>query len=186
MSSERWQQIKELFHSAVAVEASQRAEYLQIACADDPSLGEEVEALLASDEKAKDFMAHSAVEMAAESLSRAGVDLMKGRRIGPYQILREIGHGGMGVVYVAERADRQYQKRVAIKVIRRPMDGDSMFRRFRDEQQILANLDHPNIAKLIDGGTTQDGLSYFIMDHIEGLPIDLYCDRHKLPTEERL
>lgn len=186
MSSERWQQIKELFHSALAVEAGQRAAFVRKACADNPSIREEVEELLASDERAKDFIENPAVEMVAESLATDGADLMKGRRIGPYQIFREIGHGGMGVVYLAERADQQYQKRVAIKVIRRHMDGDSMFRRFRDEQQILANLDHPNIAKLLDGGTTEDGLSYFIMDHIEGLPMDLYCNTRKLSTKERL
>jgi serine/threonine protein kinase/tetratricopeptide (TPR) repeat protein len=124
--------------------------------------------------------------MAAKSFANDGTDAMEGRRIGPYKIVREIGHGGMGVVYLAERADHQYEKRVAIKVIRRHLDADSMFRRFRSEQQILANLDHPNIAKLLDGGTTEDRLSYFIMDYIEGLPMDLYCDKNKLPTVERL
>jgi serine/threonine protein kinase len=186
MPSERWQRIKELFHAALAVEAYQRAAFLDTACAGDPSLREEVEALLVSDEKAKDFIARPAVEMAAESLASNGVDSMNGRRIGPYKIIREIGHGGMGVVYLAERADQQYQKRVAIKVIRRHLEADSMLRRFRSEQQILANLDHPNIAKLLDAGTTEDRLSYFIMDYIEGLPMDLYCDTHKLPIVERL
>jgi serine/threonine protein kinase/tetratricopeptide (TPR) repeat protein len=186
MPSERWQRFKELFHSAVAVEAGQRAAFLDKACDGDPSLREEVEALLASDEKAKDFIETPAVEMAAKSFASDVTDAMEGRRIGPYKILREIGHGGMGVVYLAERADQQYEKRVAIKVIRRRLDADSRFRRFRSEQQILANLDHPNIAKLLDGGTTEDHLSYFIMDYIEGLPMDLYCDKHKLPTVERL
>lgn len=186
MPSERWQRVKELFHAALAMDVAQRAAFLDNACAGDPSLREEVDTLLASDEKAKDFIETPAVEMAAQSFAGNGTDAMKGRRIGPYQIVREIGHGGMGVVYLAERADQQYQKRVAIKVIRRHLEADSMLRRFRSEQQILANLDHPNIAKLLDGGTTEDHLSYFIMDYIEGLPMDLYCDAHKLPTMERL
>jgi serine/threonine protein kinase/tetratricopeptide (TPR) repeat protein len=186
MPSEGWQRIKELFHSAVAVDAGQRVAFLDQACAGDPSLREEVEALLTSDEKAKDFIETPAIEMAAKSFASGGADAMEGRRIGPYKIVREIGHGGMGVVYLADRADHQYEKRVAIKVINRRLDADSSFRRFRSEQQILANLDHPNIAKLLDGGTTEDHLSYFIMDYIDGLPMDLYCDKHKLPTVERL
>ncbi len=186
MSSERWQRIKDLFHSALAVEAGQRARFLDKACADDPSLREEVEALLASDEGAGDFIEAPAFEMAAESLASDGASGMEGLRIGPYKIMREIGRGGMGVVYLAERADDQYQKQVAIKLIKRGLDTDSILRRFRNEQQILANLDHPNIAKLLDGGTTDDRLSYFIMDYVEGVPIDLYCDTHKLLTVERL
>jgi eukaryotic-like serine/threonine-protein kinase len=186
MSSDRWQRIKDLFHSALAIEAGHRATFLDKACADDPSLREEVAALLASDEGAEDFIETPPVEMAAESLASDSANAMQGRRIGPYKIIREIGRGGMGVVYLAERADEQYQKQVAIKLIKRGMDTDTILRRFHIEQQILANLDHPNIAKLLDGGTTDDHLSYFIMDYVEGLPIDLYCDTHKLPTVERL
>ena len=92
----------------------------------------------------------------------------------------------MGAVYLAVRADDQYQKQVAIKLIKRGMDTETILRRFRTERQILANLDHPNIAKLLDGGTTEEGLSYFIMDYVDGLPIDLYCDTQKLTTVERL
>ena len=111
---------------------------------------------------------------------------MVGQRIGPYKVIREIAHGGMGAVYLAFRADDEYQKQVAIKLIKRGMDTDLIIRRFRNERQILANLDHPNIARLIDGGTTEDGLPYFIMDHVEGLPIDAYCDAHKLSIAEQL
>ncbi len=186
MSSERWQRIKDLFHSALAAEAAQRAAFLDKACADDPSLREEVAALLASDEGAEDFIETPAVEIASESFARDVANAVEGRRIGPYKIVREIGRGGMGVVYLAERADEQYQKQVAIKLIKRGIDTDTILHRFCTEQQILANLDHPNIAKLLDGGTTDDRLSYFIMDYVEGLPIDLYCDTHKLPTVERL
>jgi serine/threonine protein kinase/Tfp pilus assembly protein PilF len=108
-----------------------------------------------------------------------------GRRIGPYQVLQEIGHGGMGTVYLAARADDQYQKRVAIKVVR-GLDSAEVVRHFRRERQILAGLEHPNIARLLDGGTTEDGLPYFAMQFVEGIPIDRFCDEHRLSVRERL
>ena len=109
-----------------------------------------------------------------------------GRRIGPYQVVREIGRGGMGAVYLAVRADEQFEQRVAIKLIKRGMDTDEIIRRFRNERQILANLRHPNIATLLDGGTTDDGLPYFVMDYVEGVPVDQYCDLHRLSIRNRL
>jgi serine/threonine protein kinase len=150
---------------------------LDAACAADPALRAQVETLLAADERAGNFL---------QTPAAPPVESLVGRHVGPYRVLREIGRGGMGVVYLAERADDQFRKHVAIKLVKRGMDTDAILRRFRHEQQILAELDHPNIAKLLDGGATEDGLSYFIMDYVEGLPIDRYCDRHKLPTEERL
>jgi serine/threonine-protein kinase len=108
------------------------------------------------------------------------------RRIGPYKILQEIGHGGMGTVYLAARADEQYQKRVAIKVIKAGMGGDEAVGRFRRERQILAGLDHPNIARLLDGGATDEGLPYLVMEHIEGRPLHDYCDSRRLPINDRL
>jgi serine/threonine-protein kinase len=107
------------------------------------------------------------------------------RRIGAYRVLRELGHGGMGTVFLAARADDQYQKRVAIKVIR-GLDSAEVVRHFRRERQILAGLDQPNIARLFDGGTTDDGLPYFVMEYVEGEPIDRFCDEHKLSVHERL
>src|SRR5207253_391487 len=112
-------------------------------------------------------------------------DALAGSRIGPYKIIREIGRGGMGTVYLAARAD-DFEKRVAIKLIKRGMDTDEILSRFRNERQILANLDHPNIARLLDGGTTTDGLPYFVMEYIEGQTIDEYCEARKLATAERL
>jgi tetratricopeptide (TPR) repeat protein len=108
------------------------------------------------------------------------------RPVGPYKLLRELGRGGMGVVYLAARADAEYQKRVAIKVIRLGMDESEVVRYFRRERQILASLDHPHIARLLDGGTTEDGLPYLVMEYIEGLPVDEYCDGRRLPIAERL
>ena len=108
------------------------------------------------------------------------------RRIGNYRVIKEIGRGGMGAVYLAERADEQYQRRVAIKLVKRGMDTDAVLRHFRKERQILADLDHINIARLFDGGTTSDGLPYFVMEYVEGIPIDKYCDAHNLSVNERL
>ena len=107
-------------------------------------------------------------------------------RIGAYRVLRELGHGGMGVVYLASRADDQYRKRVAIKVIPAGATSHETVRHFRRERQILASLDHPNIARLLDGGTTTDGSPYIVMEYVEGDAIDRYCDRHELSLVERL
>ncbi|MGZ5004605.1 MAG: protein kinase domain-containing protein [Chthoniobacterales bacterium] len=109
-----------------------------------------------------------------------------GRQFGSYQIMREIGRGGLGAVYLAARADDEYRKQVAIKLVRRGLDTEDILRRFRNERQILAQLDHPNIARLIDGGTTDDGLPYFVMEYVNGQPINGYCDANALSTTERL
>src|SRR5262249_21315615 len=109
-----------------------------------------------------------------------------GARIGAYRIVEKLGSGGMGSVYRAVRDDDQYQKQVAIKLIRLGLDTESIISRFRTERQILASLDHPKIERLLNGGTTEDGLPYFVMKLIEGLPIDEHCDKNKLTITERL
>ena len=109
-----------------------------------------------------------------------------GMRIGPYQILRELGHGGMGAVYLAERADEHYRQQVAIKLIKPGLGGATIRKRFRNEMQILAELNHPNIARLLDGGETVDGVPYLVMEYVEGRPIDVFCDEKQLPIDERL
>jgi serine/threonine protein kinase/tetratricopeptide (TPR) repeat protein len=108
------------------------------------------------------------------------------QNVGPYRLIREIGRGGMGAVYLAERADDEFRRQVAVKVVKRGMDTDFIVRRFRNERQILASLDHPNIARLLDGGTTREGLPYFVMEYIEGVPFGTYCDEQRLSTAERL
>jgi non-specific serine/threonine protein kinase/serine/threonine-protein kinase len=113
-------------------------------------------------------------------------DATQPERLGPYRLIREIGHGGMGAVYLGVRDDDAYQKRVAIKVLKRGMDTDSIVRRFRHERQILASLEHPFIASLLDGGSTPDGRPYFAMEFVDGQPIADYCDTHKLDTKARL
>src|SRR5262249_32019051 len=109
-----------------------------------------------------------------------------GYKLGPYQFERRIGRGGMGTVWLATRFDREYKKQVAIKLVKRGTDSQEILRRFRMERQVLANLDHPNIAMLIDGGSTSDGLPYLVMEYIEGVRIDQYCEAHKSSITDRL
>jgi serine/threonine-protein kinase len=185
MTPERWQQIQDLFRAALDRDPGERAAFLDQACAGNPSLRAEVERLIASDEQAASFL-EQAVQAGVQMVTEDRGGSIVGQRIGPYLIKRELGHGGMSAVYLAVRADDQYQKRVAIKLIKRGMDTEDILRRFRNERQILAGLDHPNIAKLLDGGTTEDGLPYFVIEYIEGVPINEYGDSHKLSTVERL
>jgi serine/threonine protein kinase len=183
MTPERWQQVKELFNAASECETGRRAAFLDQACAGDQTLRAEVEALLAEEERLGSFIATPAAEIAS-GLRQS--ERSEGRRLGPYKIIRELGHGGMGAVFLAVRDDDEFKKQVAIKLVKRGMDTDFILSRFRHERQILASFDHPNIARLLDGGTTEDGLPYFVMEYIEGLPIDEYCDRQRLDTKSRL
>jgi len=109
-----------------------------------------------------------------------------GRRVGPYRLVREIAHGGMGAVYLAVRDDAEYKQNVAIKIVGPGAGGAALRRRFDDERQILAALEHPNIARLIDGGTAPDGTPYFVMEYVDGLPLDRYCESHRLSIDQRL
>ena len=190
MTPERWQQVKTLFEQALGLADGQRAAFLDAACAGDPQLHRQVEALLASDAEGEAFLESPPVGLvdgvSDPESAEEGEEPLIGRQIGPYRILSEIGRGGMGAVYLAERADDAYQKKVAVKLLKRGMDRAAILRRFRHEREILARLDHPHIARLLDGGTTADGLPYFIMEYVEGVPIDAYCDRQSLPVRERL
>ncbi len=186
MKAERWQRIEEVFGTALDIPPDERAAFLRTVCGGDEALRREVEALLASHRRAGSFIQAPVFEDALTLIKPAEPALEKGHRIGPYEIIREIGRGGMGVVYLATRADDEYKKRIAIKLIKRGMDTEDILRRFRNERQILASLNHPNIARLLDGGTTEDGLPYFMMEYIEGLPLVEYCDAMQLPTIERL
>ena len=186
MKRERFQQVDEVFQAALDCDPTERAAFLDHACKGDLALRSEVESLIKSHEQAHSFMLSPMLEQSMEILTNDIVQSVVGRLIGSYKIIREIGHGGMGTVYLGMRADDQYKKRVAIKLVRRGMDTDNILSRFRHERQILASLDHPNIARLLEGGTTEDGLSYFVMEYIEGQTIDEYCDAQKLSTHERL
>jgi serine/threonine protein kinase/Tfp pilus assembly protein PilF len=179
---EKWDEVKELFAVALDLDPGKRSAFLREACAGDDSLRAEVESLLSSFDSAPTFLEDSPAVDLASVQSHA----LTGKRIGSYRILREIGQGGMAAVYLAERADDQYRKLVAIKMLKPGTGGDEILRRFRIERQALAQLDHPSIVRLIDGGSTEDGLPYLIMEYVDGVRIDEYCDAHKLPITERL
>ncbi len=185
MEPERWRQIEDLFHTALDCEPGRRALFLDAACAGDPSLRTEIESLLSSYEK-EGFTETPAFAEGIKLLEESEERSHLGQNIGPYRVIRKIGQGGMGAVYLAARADQAFQKEVAIKLIKRGQDTEDVIRRFRSERQILASLDHPNITRLFDGGTTEDGLPYFVMEYIQGEPIDNYCDSRELDTTQRL
>jgi serine/threonine protein kinase/tetratricopeptide (TPR) repeat protein len=186
MTPERWQRINEIFHAALVLEDGERGAFILAQSAGDESLRGKVAALLASHEQVGEFIQGSVFSGAAQLLVEEESEAMIGQSIGLYEIDREIGRGGMGSVYLATRNDDQFQQQVAIKVVRRGMDTDLVLAHFRNERQILAGFDHPNIARLFDGGSTGTGLPYFIMEHIEGQAIDEYCDSQRLSTAARL
>jgi eukaryotic-like serine/threonine-protein kinase len=187
MTPERWQRVKELLGPALELDPAKRAAYLDQACGDDPALRPDLERLLAAEQKAGPEFLSDPIILEELTLDLPGhADSWLGRRLGPYQIAEEIGAGGMGEVYRAVRADDEYRKEVAIKLVRSGQDSGFVLSRFKNERQILATLDHPNIARLLDGGTTQEGVPYFVMELIEGERIDNYCDGRKLSTTERL
>lgn len=181
VTPDRWQRVKVVLEDALDRKGSERVAFLGVACQGDDELRQEVESLLVSETEIGDFIETPVFRIRQEDSEPA-----VGQRIGAYQVVREIGRGGMGSVYLADRADQEFEQRVALKLVRRGMDTEEILRRFRAERQILAHLDHPNIAKLFDGGTTVDGRPYFVMEYVEGLPIDEYCDNRKLTTRERL
>ncbi len=180
MDLERWRNIETLYDSVAERSPADRAALLAKA---DPDIRGEVEVLLAQpsrgallDEPVASFLGESS----SASLK------MEGRCLSGYQIVREIGHGGMGAVYLAERVDGVIHKQVAIKLMQTGMGDASLLDRFHREREILASLDHPAIARLMDGGSTEEGLPYFVMEYVEGQPIDGWCDQHKLNITERV
>jgi serine/threonine protein kinase len=187
MTSERWQQIKSVLAEALEELPANRSAYLDRSCAGDEDLRREVELWLGRErELSPRFLNETALPRAAASALTAGSIAWVGRRIGAYKTIELVGVGGMGEVYRALRADDQYRKEVALKVVRAGQDSSVILARFRHERQILASLEHPNIARLLDGGTTEEGTPYLVMELIEGQPIGQYCDSRKLSISERL
>jgi eukaryotic-like serine/threonine-protein kinase len=191
MTPERSQQVEEIFQAALDYAPEERERFVSEACATDPGLKHDVETLLAKHDSAGSLLKKRVNAQPDSGLTEwfetdETADPMIGRRLGAYRIEREVGRGGMGTVYEAARADDEFKKRAAIKLVNRGMDTDFVLRRFRKERQILATLDHPNIALLLDGGTTDDGLPYFVMEFIEGEPLYRYCDANQLSITERL
>jgi hypothetical protein len=186
VTPERWHRVKELFAAAREREPAGRSVFLKEACGADESLFAEVESLLAEVGSEETTFGRRGYSTDASSAESAADDPLIGRCLGAYRVEREIGKGGMATVYLASRADEEYEKQVAIKLLRPELDSGELLKRFRNERQTLATLDHPNIVKLLDGGSTEEGLPYLVMDYVQGTPIDEYCDSKKLSIEERL
>src|SRR5215472_1117553 len=179
---DRWQRLEDLFFEASDLEPSARPAFLEQACGSDTDLRREVEDLLRSSDRTLADLRRPVDETAREVVMDKS-----GQRIGPYQIVKLLGEGGMGLVYLANRADQQFQQQVAIKLMHAGFgQSPEMLRRFKAERQILANLDHPNIASLLDGGITSEGAPYLVMEYVDGAAIDEYCQRNPLPTAELL
>src|SRR5678815_994567 len=187
MQKEQWRELKEIFERVCDLDTREAESYLDAACPAGTELRTEIDSLLSAHRSAGDFIQKPAIlEDHVLAESEDSLDPLSGRDVGTYRITREIDHGGMGTVYEAARADDEYQKRVAIKVVQLGLDTKAVLNRFRNERQILANLDHANIARLLDGGTTRDGRPYFVMEFVDGKPIDEYCDSHELKITDRL
>ena len=184
-----WERVKTLFQEAVSQEPREWAALLERECGDDPEIRQQVERLLKAHRGSEGFLETPVAGFApaASSADEDGeVAVPLPARIGPYRVLSELGRGGMGTVYLAEREDEGFRKTVAVKVVRRGMDSAFVLRRFRTERRILAALEHPGIARLYDGGTTEDGLPYFVMEYVPGESLLTYCDARTLPIAERL
>ena len=182
-TAQRWQRVKTILADALEHPSREdRTAYLERSCGGDTTLMREVEELLALSTENLDELADNT----PVAFTRPAPVQPIGRRIGAYAIVREIGRGGMGAVYLAKRADGQFEKEVAIKLLKRGTDTDEILRRFHAERRILARLDHPNIARLLDAGTTDDGLPYFVMEHVDGVPITSYVREEKLAVTQRL
>ena len=177
--SPTWDRVHGLFHEALELDPVARDVFLSRIAIDDPILAGEVHSLLTAHDESSDFLARSPVSEFMRTIS-------PGDKLGPYRILVEIGRGGMGVVYRASRDDGDFAKEVAIKLIDPGMRSEDILKRFRAERQILAMLDHPHIARLIDGGTAPDGSPYLVMDHVSGRPLLDYCDHHRMSVDGRL
>jgi serine/threonine protein kinase len=182
MSEHSWSKVEELFLAALDLPAAERQAFVERECGSDLELRQEAESLLAADAADGRGIA-LIVEDAASSLFEH--ESMTGKRLGAYQVVQEIGRGGMGVVYLAVRADQVFERHVAVKVVKRGVDTDAVLGRFRHERRILAGLNHPNIAGLMDGGTSADGRPYFVMEYVEGRPIQEFCRERELTIRQR-
>lgn len=181
----RWQRVRALFAEANALPAARRDAFLRDQCGDDEALYDEIVVLLEHTDQSDDAIS-DIVRDAAKAMVKPEPNARLDERVGNYRLIRVIGTGGMGSVYLAERVDEQFEHRVAIKILHPHRRDPSLVARFRAERQLLANLDHPNIARLLDGGETEEGVPYFVMEYVDGLPIDSFCDERRLSVAERL
>ena len=187
MTPAQWERAKEILDAALELPAEERDAYVAAAASGDADLRREVESLLAANEGDWKLFDDAPGDGWAPVFELPEPPRRRlGERIGAYAILEEIGHGGMGQVYLARRADDEFQKNVAIKLVRSGMASAEVLQRFRNERQIAAALEHPGIARLIDGGTTERGPPYFVMEYVEGVPLLDYCRDRRLPIQDRL
>jgi len=181
MNPEQWEKVQSLFEKALDLEPAERENFLRSECGNDKELFYEVLSLLSADENQHSIFSGSAADyIAADETNLAG------KNFGNYRAIKQIASGGMGSVYLAERADGVFEQKVALKVVKPGMNSHEIISRFEDERQILARLQHPNIARLLDGGISESGLPYFTMEYVEGKPITDYCDDKNLTIEQRL
>src|SRR5580765_80905 len=184
MQQHDWEKVKDVFTAALELPMAARANFLAESCGADAMVRTEVESLLAAHEEPKNVLEQNTYALASHLHNDDNKYL--GRRFGPYSILREIGRGGMGSVFLAARADGEFEQQVALKIIRPSFADQELERHFRRERQILASLNHPNIAKLIDGGVSETGELFLAMEFIEGEPLIVFAEHHHLTIEDRL
>jgi eukaryotic-like serine/threonine-protein kinase len=181
----KWKEIKRIFTRALELEAGDRLHFIREACGDDQELLNDIQSLLDSHEK-KGSLDQTISGLRMSAVTFAKNEHMKGEVIGNYRIIDQVGHGGMGCVYLAERADGEFQKKVALKLLRNSLATGEQVQRFKSERQILASLSHDHIAGLIDGGVTKYGQPYYVMEYVKGKDLNEYCDHNKLTLKERL
>jgi eukaryotic-like serine/threonine-protein kinase len=187
MKTEDWQKVNEIVLDALELDVEERQEFIKKCCAGAPEIRDRVESLLAAEAEAEKFFSAAAVTNYASFFDEGDdQEALAGQEIGNYRIIRELASGGMGAVYLAERADGKFEQKVALKLLRREMNTASLRRRFEQERAILASLEHPNIARLLDAGTTDDKIPFLAMEYVEGLSIDDYCHQNSLDLNARL
>lgn len=185
LSPELWARVTPILDEALELDSGARTAYVQRACAGDDGLRAAVERLLAADRDSGGFLEQPADAYLSDVLPDPDA-LPPGTLVGPYRVIRELGHGGMGLVYLAERADGQFEQQVALKLVRTGLLGEEVQRRFLSERRILARLDHPNIAHLVDGGLAANGRPWFAMEYVDGAPLVDWCDQRRLGVLERI
>lgn len=185
MDSHRWKRLEALYIAALELTPTERTVFLDEALTDDPTLRQEIEEMLSIDEESIALAVENRLFLQRKTQQLPQEDLI-GTQMGPYRLEKLIGKGGMGEVYLAHRADDQYEQKVALKLVRHGYRNSQLLSRFRMERQVLARLTHPNITRLLDGGIDPDGRPYLVMQYVEGLPITKFCDKHQLSIEDRL
>lgn len=187
MTSDRWTKISQILDEVIGLAPEQRDEALDRLC-DDPEIREEVVAFLDAEAEAPDFLDREVAELSLSFIDseESPTVLEAGARVGAYRLIEELGRGGMSVVYLAERADGQFERQVALKLLPRSFETEQRIERFRAERQILASLDHPDIAKMLDGGVTDGGRPYLVMERVRGRSITEYCAVHNCSLADRL